>query len=52
MVDHESDRGSAYASVGANITTFTDIGVAGRFHYRVKAYNAQGDSLYSNEVKI
>ena len=43
-----SDR----ASVGPNITTFTEIPGSGTYKYRVRAWNASGSSGYSNEVKI
>jgi hypothetical protein len=43
---------SVFASVGVGVTTYPDTDVAGKFHYRVKAYNAQDSSAYSNEVKI
>ncbi len=39
-------------TVGANITTYSDTGVAvdTTYWYRVRAYNALGDSPYSNEA--
>ncbi|MBN1672596.1 MAG: DUF5060 domain-containing protein [Kiritimatiellae bacterium] len=38
------------AEPAANATTFTDTGLSGstKYYYRVKAYNAAGDSPYSN----
>ena len=38
------------ATVGANAMSFTDQGVsgAGTFYYRVRAFNANGNSAYSN----
>ena len=39
-------------TVTANTTTFVDAGISGTYKYRVKARNADGDSGYSNEVKI
>jgi hypothetical protein len=47
-------NGSGYAqinTVGANVTTYTDPGLAHSttYHYRVRAYNSAGDSGYSNE---
>ena len=47
--------GSSYrqiATVGENITAFTNTGLAGntKYYYRVRAYNTEGNSLYSNEV--
>jgi PKD repeat protein len=41
-----------FAFVGANSTSFSDSPGSGRHKYRVKARNAQGDSAYTNEVKI
>ena len=43
---------AAITSVGANITSFSDSPGSGTHKYRVKARNAQGDSAYTNEVKI
>ena len=43
---------SEIATVAANVTSYVDAAGTGRFHYRVKARNAQGDSPYSNELKI
>jgi probable HAF family extracellular repeat protein len=42
------------ASVGANVTTFTDTtAVAGKvYRYRVRAYNGAGPSTWSNIVRI
>ena len=39
-------------TVGADVTNFSFIPDSGTFHYRVKARNAQGDSAYTNVVKI
>jgi chitodextrinase len=38
------------ATVGANVTTFTDTGRANQttYYYRVRAYGSAGDSAYSN----
>ncbi|HWS87565.1 MAG TPA: fibronectin type III domain-containing protein [Pyrinomonadaceae bacterium] len=38
----------------ANVTTHTDSGVASRqtYYYRIRAYNAAGNSAYSNTVKV
>ena len=38
------------AQVGANVTTFSNTGLAGntRYRYRVRAFNAVGNSAYSN----
>jgi len=47
--------GSSYgprATVGANITAYSDTGLTANttYYYRVLAYNATGDSDYSNEA--
>lgn len=63
-VDHAPDEtgykverraeGGAYSQVGTtgpNATSYADTGLSpGTYHYRVRAYNAYGDSAYSNEV--
>ena len=41
-----------FATVGANNTRFSYAPGSGTFQYRVKARNADGDSAYSNTVKI
>jgi hypothetical protein len=40
------------ASVAANVTTFSDVGLIAStvYHYRVRATNANGDSAYSNSA--
>ena len=43
---------SQIASVDATVTVYVDDPGTGTFKYRVMARNAQGDSPYSNEVKI
>lgn len=48
-------EGGAYAevgSVGANVTTFSNIGLdpTTKYYYQVKAYNGIGSSGYSNEA--
>jgi hypothetical protein len=45
-----SDR----VTLGTNVTTFTDTGLAGSttYHYRVRAYNGAGASAYSNLVSV
>jgi len=47
-----SDTWKEIARLGANITTFTNNFLYSNttYHYRVKAYNAAGDSNYSNEA--
>jgi subtilisin family serine protease len=41
------------ATVDANVTSFTDSGLAkNTYAYRVRAYNSQGNSAYSNEVTV
>ncbi|MBI3961886.1 MAG: hypothetical protein HY335_03960, partial [Deinococcus sp.] len=37
-------------TVGANVTSYQDAGQVG-YSYRVRAYNTQGDSTYSNEAQ-
>jgi len=41
-------------TVGANVTTFTDTTVApnGLYYYRVRAFNASGNSAFSNLVVV
>jgi predicted secreted protein len=41
------------ATTGEDVTTFADTGLGARttYRYRVRAYNASGDSAYSNIVK-
>ena len=57
-VVERSVNGGAFtgiATLGANVTTFTDLDVAQldtTFTYRVYAYNATGNSANSNEVSI
>jgi uncharacterized protein len=40
------------ATVGANVTTYTNTGLSNNttYYYRVKAYNNSGDSVYTNIV--
>jgi len=48
----ETGTYSQAATVGANVTTYSDTGLNGSttYYYRVRAYNTAGDSSYSNEV--
>jgi hypothetical protein len=41
------------ATVGANVTSYSNTGLNRNttYYYRVRAYNAAGDSLYSNIAK-
>ncbi|MBN1674039.1 MAG: fibronectin type III domain-containing protein [Kiritimatiellae bacterium] len=52
-IDRRVSGGSTWdriAAPGANVTTYTDSGLAAgtTYYYRVKASNANGDSAYSN----
>jgi hypothetical protein len=39
------------ATVGVNVVTYSNAGLANlTYYYRVRAYNGEGDSAYSNEV--
>jgi hypothetical protein len=54
-IERKTGAGGTYAqigTVGANITTFNDTGLAAStaYYYRVRANNASGDSAYSNEA--
>jgi uncharacterized protein YkwD len=42
------------ATVGANVTTYSNTGLTCNqtYYYRVRAYNAQGNSGYSNTVSV
>jgi hypothetical protein len=40
------------ANLGVNATTYIDQTAYGSYKYRVRAYNANGYSAYSNEVAI
>ena len=42
------------ATVGPNTTTYTDTGLSGgtTYYYRVRAYNADGQSPYSEEIRV
>ena len=53
-IERKKGSGGAYsqvATVGENITSYTDTGLteAITYYYRVRAYNAAGNSVYSNE---
>jgi hypothetical protein len=41
-------------TVGANVTTYTDTAVLSKtkYYYRIKAYNAIGDSAYTKVIKV
>lgn len=53
-IERKTETGtySLIATVGANVTTYSDTGLgeSTRYYYRVKAYNSAGDSDYSNEA--
>ena len=56
-IERRPDSGGNYteiATVGANATTFTDSGLleATKYWYRVRAYNADTTSDYSNEKQV
>ena len=40
------------ATVGTNVTTYTNTGAKKTFWYRVRAYNSGGNSAYSNTVRV
>ena len=42
------------ATVGANVTSFPDTGLATntRYRYRVRAFNGSGNSAYSNIITV
>ncbi|MBT8142934.1 MAG: S8 family serine peptidase [Gammaproteobacteria bacterium] len=42
---------ASYATVGANIATYTDTNPESNVKYRVKAFNGTGDSAYTNTIK-
>jgi hypothetical protein len=46
--------GLATITVGANVATYTDSAVAARskYYYRIKAFNAIGNSAYVKPVKV
>lgn len=50
-------KGGSYSqigTVGRNVTKFTSTGLSANktYYYRVRAYNASGDSSFSNEVSV
>jgi endoglucanase len=56
-VERKTGAGGTYAQIGTagqNATTYSDVTVAANttYYYRVRAYNALGDSGYSNEPNV
>jgi len=54
-IERKTGAGGTYAqiaTVGANVTSYGDTGLAAgtTYYYRVRAYNALGNSPYSNEA--
>jgi uncharacterized repeat protein (TIGR01451 family) len=54
---HRSNNGKTFsliATVGSDVTTYSDSGlsVATKYYYRVRAYNAIGDSSFSNTATV
>ncbi|MDZ7303603.1 MAG: fibronectin type III domain-containing protein [candidate division KSB1 bacterium] len=54
-IEQATSSGGPYtqiATVGANVTTYSDTGLAGKtqYYYQVRAYNTGGNSDYSNEA--
>jgi hypothetical protein len=54
-IERKTGAGGTYAqiaTVGANVTSYNDTGLAAStsYYYRVRAYNGVGDSAYSNET--
>jgi PKD repeat protein len=43
---------TAVGSVGVNVTTFSQTVTAGQWVYRVRAYNTNGNSAYSNQATL
>ena len=58
QVQREKKSGSIWietqivADVGANVTTVNDSPETGTFHYRVRAYNGIGNSLWSAWTQV
>ncbi|MGH7600708.1 MAG: fibronectin type III domain-containing protein, partial [bacterium] len=53
IIERKTGAGGTYAvidTVGANVTTYSSMGLAGstQYFYQVRAYNAGGNSAYSN----
>ncbi len=56
-IERKEGASGAYtliATVGANVTTYNDSGrsASTTYYYQVRAYNAGGDSTYSNEAMV
>jgi photosystem II stability/assembly factor-like uncharacterized protein len=51
--DGSAGQYSKLTDVGSNVNTYTDAGVAGhQYFYRVKGFNANTSSAYSNETSV
>jgi len=53
-IERKTGAGGTYSEIAtleADVTTYSDTGLSGdtTYYYRVRAYNAAGDSSYSNE---
>ena len=53
-IERKTGAGGTYSEIAtleADVTTYSDTGLSGEttYYYRVRAYNAAGDSSYSNE---
>ncbi|WP_221407730.1 fibronectin type III domain-containing protein [Thermoflexibacter ruber] len=56
-IERSTTSGSGFAEIAqvtANVTTYTDnnLQIGSTFFYRVRAYNAVGNSAYSNEASV
>ncbi len=54
-IERKTGSGGTYAqiaTVGANVTSYSNTGLSASttYYYRVRSYNASGDSAYSNEA--